>query len=151
MTHSSHRYENFYCSQIYLKQYFIVTTFTSTNIRLTHQHLAGPYHQHKTIYCRTPNLPCYCNNTSTKVFLICSSEFIFFWSMDLWNFTFQKLLQCVNICHIFQGHTKQSLKDLAQKFVILLNVCAKTKYAQNQKEEMRNRPVMINFQKSLKQ
>ena len=129
MTHSSHRYENFYCSQIYLKQYFIVTTLTSTNIRLTHQHLAGPYHQHKTLYCRTPNLPCYCNNTSTKVFLICSSK-SFFLSMDLWNFTFQKLLHSVLIFVIyFLGSSKNylSLKDLAQKFVHTIEYLRKDK------------------------
>ena len=39
----------------------------------------------------------------------------FFLSMDLWDFTFKKLTQCVNICHIFftDIEKKFSLKDLA--------------------------------------
>ena len=56
-------------------------TPTSTNVRI-HHHQAGPYHQHKTLYRRTPNLPCYCNNTSTKVFLICSSVSMYLFRTD---------------------------------------------------------------------
>ena len=68
MKHSSHRYENYLCSQVYLKQYFIIVmTPTSTNVRI-HHHQAGPYHQHKTLYRRTPNLPCYCNNKYESIF-----------------------------------------------------------------------------------
>ena len=42
-------------------------TPTSTNVRI-HHHQAGPYHQHKTLYRRTPNLPCYCNNKYESIF-----------------------------------------------------------------------------------
>ena len=92
MKHSSHRYENYVCSYVHLKQYFIIVR--------THQYRAGPFHQHKTFYRRSPNLPCSCKNTGTEVFLICAFESIFFGPWIYWILHFRNFAQRVNICYI---------------------------------------------------
>ena len=60
----------------------------------------APYHQHKILYRRSPNLPCSCNNTSTKVFMICASDSIYFGPWIYGILYFRNFAQRVNICYI---------------------------------------------------